>query len=59
MNNSSKYQPDTYVLSIAISEYKYLDSIPNAVKDAKKITETLSERYSIKDIWELCNLKPP
>lgn len=52
MNNT---QPKTYVFSIAIGDYTYLDSIPNAIKDAQNVIKALHDKYKIEKIWQLEN----
>lgn len=57
MSNLLTSQPDTYVLSIAISDYNDLDKLPNAVNDADEIIDILYKKYKIKNHWSLHNSK--
>jgi|AntRauTorckE5430_2_1112549.scaffolds.fasta_scaffold01319_5 hypothetical protein len=50
MNNT---EPKTYVFSIAIGDYTYLDKLPNAVKDAQSVIKVLQDKYKIEKIWQL------
>lgn len=50
MNNT---QPKTYVFSIAIGDYTYLDKLPNAVKDAQNVIKVLYDKYKIEKVWQL------
>lgn len=50
MNNT---QPKTYVFSIAIGDYTYLDKLPNAVKDAQNVIKVLHDKYKIEKVWQL------
>jgi hypothetical protein len=50
MNNT---QPQTYMFSIAIGDYTYLDKLPNAVKDAQSVIKVLYDKYKIEKVWQL------
>lgn len=43
----------TYLFSIAIGDYTYLDKLPNATKDAREIIKVLLKKYKIEDVWQL------
>jgi len=47
--------PKTYVLSIAISEYRYLELLPNATKDSNAIIKVLWDKYKIEKVVTLEN----